>query len=1126
MSHPVLWPRLFFYPVGNTSAVCLTDNIPPEKPANVLLLGCGDPRNILYTLHVDPPIHRPAVDFLCCDIEPAVITRNILLFTLIYDGHPSDRIWDIFYHIKVDKTSFALLIAQCKKLLDASKDLGSWRQSCYSRFLKFSSTYTLSRVHHYLGLYAQTEADSCAKHEEVFRSFTRESESRRHGPNDVIFDTAQSAGIFSAYVLRILTRHFYHYWETGTVSRSSADIGAATLVNPTFVYSDSFTPSLVGDHCSLHYGTYPLEGFHLAAAFLDSSTDGTVTEDQLVACARAQLEEWCSRFQTTVSQKAVTITLFIGDAIPFCEKLACESDVHPHVAPWKAAELVFDGDYSCAQTEFDTIDTSNLVEHMGVLNVLIAAVPLLAHRNTSVLYTELLLEKDEGSKPWNLVQPLCADISTLGLLLGLSPDGYIAQFTSATRVQNIAGSTRYRERLAWKCPYAMNSDGDFITPSFSDPVALGNTMFSIYEQMFADENVGQLLSRSRPEVYHYNRGTFAALLKLVKSRVQSDWTAVMGHIFYRLHNDRTLLMGSNGYQELCCQLYLRGVHCVEALGPRRTPIDLKNGVFKGWKEVPPVVRVVLVVPRQKIRLLEGEIGRQLGSPMFQCHLRGSGFHNIFSCIHAVLGTVSIHGSGSDARIDITEDAGGWSGTAPLIVSACLPAFNLVFDDPKSTRVSLGLHPTPSTSLLLATRLGPELVLFTANILDKSAVHVTTNGVGFTPALKHNPSPSGTHVSVRMDGSRASTLSARWEPGLSLKEAKVEYEQVSPCAMQVAVSNNVKKILAYPFPIDGSRTKVRIARTSGWIEFESPIRPALELADLAIPSVVVQDRSGPVVRNIHRVSLESLPLLQGKALDRQAAMISSHCFFAFSDREHALISGTTAKNVLIQVKDTIMHLFVTLSRGHHVLSLSNGPEQGGTYTLIFANGIRMDLASHTYAIDACVLPFTENLMKGPLGSRLRAIRSQRIVILTPGAEVAAWKHLLVAFTERCRSWMHKPTCKYTVSGKIPVSTEMFQNPLCGCGEGVDPGILPDPQFEPFAPLMTRAAISPLFAIPYLETVHQRLEAMNKQPGKRVCAGCNKPEEKLLKCSRCGEVDYCGRACQTAHWKAHKPVCKAK
>jgi hypothetical protein len=49
---PVFWPRsTFFYPIGNTSAVDLTDTLTPEETAHVLLLGCGDPRNILFTVH-------------------------------------------------------------------------------------------------------------------------------------------------------------------------------------------------------------------------------------------------------------------------------------------------------------------------------------------------------------------------------------------------------------------------------------------------------------------------------------------------------------------------------------------------------------------------------------------------------------------------------------------------------------------------------------------------------------------------------------------------------------------------------------------------------------------------------------------------------------------------------------------------------------------------------------------------------------------------------------------------------------------------------------------------------------------------------------------------------------------
>ena len=54
MAHLVAWPqKIFFYPIGNTPAVCLTSELPPEQSAEILLLGCGDVRNILYTAYAD-----------------------------------------------------------------------------------------------------------------------------------------------------------------------------------------------------------------------------------------------------------------------------------------------------------------------------------------------------------------------------------------------------------------------------------------------------------------------------------------------------------------------------------------------------------------------------------------------------------------------------------------------------------------------------------------------------------------------------------------------------------------------------------------------------------------------------------------------------------------------------------------------------------------------------------------------------------------------------------------------------------------------------------------------------------------------------------------------------------------
>ena len=51
MSAPVHVNLLnFLYGVGNTPAVCLTEGLPREEDVDVLLLGCGDARNILCTI--------------------------------------------------------------------------------------------------------------------------------------------------------------------------------------------------------------------------------------------------------------------------------------------------------------------------------------------------------------------------------------------------------------------------------------------------------------------------------------------------------------------------------------------------------------------------------------------------------------------------------------------------------------------------------------------------------------------------------------------------------------------------------------------------------------------------------------------------------------------------------------------------------------------------------------------------------------------------------------------------------------------------------------------------------------------------------------------------------------------
>ncbi len=52
------------------------------------------------------------------------------------DKSPSTVIWNIFFHLKLDDKSHTTLVEQCKKLIDLSDSMQSWRSSPYGHYIK------------------------------------------------------------------------------------------------------------------------------------------------------------------------------------------------------------------------------------------------------------------------------------------------------------------------------------------------------------------------------------------------------------------------------------------------------------------------------------------------------------------------------------------------------------------------------------------------------------------------------------------------------------------------------------------------------------------------------------------------------------------------------------------------------------------------------------------------------------------------------------------------------------------------------------------------------------------------------------------------------------------------------
>ena len=260
--------------------------------------------------------------------------------------------------------------------------------------------------------------------------------------------------------------------------------------------------------------------------------------------------------------------------------------------------------------------------------------------------------------------------------------------------------------------------------------------------------------------------------------------------------------------------------------------------------------------------------------------------------------------------------------------------------------------------------------------------------------------------------------------------------------------------------------------------------------------------------------------------------------SFSDRERRLSQAqsestlkTSDLDSITRVKQSIHHLILIscgLEKEKRSVFCLSDPENGGIYTLIFVNGVCLDLASHTVVLDACILPLTEDLVShlvnaiGTLGEGTGLMQ-----VHTEADEVKAWKHLLPAFTERCRKQSHTANCEYLSRG-VPVSEEIGQSPLCTCGRGKNLGAFTQKKnWEEFAPYVTRAAISPLFAAPFIDSIGADLFPSGREVQKdnSACAKCHGPgKPKLLFCGACRDASYCSASCQKADWKVHKQSCK--
>ncbi|TFB07374.1 hypothetical protein CCMA1212_000313 [Trichoderma ghanense] len=1044
----------WFHAFGNAPAINLARSIPHGQDASVLSLGRGDLSSILYTSYVQQGLPGRKLDFTCCNDDENItghsLARNLVLLTMILaeEEETSNQVlWDLYYHMYLDKQTTEIVIRHVRNVIPMLESLETFNNGPYGSILKICDENTLCDVRGAL------QRILGAAHEE-----SRDEQATK-------------------------PPHSHHYWNEVVAMINGKN---ARAPNPLLA-------GLVSDWKILHCGSDPVLSFHLAAAFTNLTAnsplrhDGDDEERRVVAAARSQFVAWVRAFKS--ARDTMCVRFVVSDPFALSHTLqyadaAGQLSANWYRRQWDSRVLRLDevsyGHGGRAPTSFDAIDTSNLSEDFGLLNVLVSAGPLLAARPWATLLTENSMSNCSSEKqPFE--QLLHGSSSSLSLLLGLVP------------LQS--SPTRFPVCLSWKRDDQLGDYNVERPKVHMNAKEVIEMLFQIYLDMFEAEIDKSVASQSENKSQNQPRfhcGSFMALLKLIQSRVKTDWNAVIDGLLRRIEEERTLSMAERQAQDLRLQIALVNIRTMGETGTVQIPSLLCR-----WKHVPPVVAVTLVVPRDALRVFFPEPYPTWPVPTVVGTLKSSGImskrrYSVFDDVHVAFGRVTTTGdlASGDATVGIEQDELCWSGTSPLVATFLVPTSALA-GQPVTDVVGLDLIPLFFTEVLgvshrtvYETTTSDITSVFITKLMPGTTAHKITSG-GVRP-LKDEVTGGDNEARMILmaelcpDERGIAALSALIQ--VSSESCKKDSQNKPPFELyqnnpfSTSIRLGKKSFICpfrYPVPLASVVSETGwsgVGRTSAYIKVVASLadpRQSSVLKDCLSPTMI--SPSGlPVAVNLPHLNLDNLPVIELSQPERLAWLST------LTSLQVPRHQGGNTKDVRAKFTETLSAMFRACSGTRKsqtcIFSLS-GRRRGDIQAMIFASAVRLDGDTASVVLDAAILALTSRfLTTGESAEFLKEMKLLDVLALkVDDEEMALWKKTIPSLIERCRTWNHRPSCEYTKQGAtVPLSLEPERPWICSCGNGRMPDdFIAVPLWDVAAKHAVRIAISPMYYAPRVE-----------------------------------------------------------